>query len=239
VWRRVIAGSLVALAGTALGTTAALAAGTPDAGPITSDPTFWHIARAAGLTAYVLLTVQVVLGLAVKTVFLDGILARWQAIDLHKFTALLGLGFLALHVLALLGDQYMHFTPLQLLVPFASTYRPIYTAAGVIALYLFVALVASFFVRDLIGYNAWRALHYAAFFAWLLALAHGIFTGTDAAQLPVRVLYWGTGSLVAMLVIWRFLDPDSRPQARTAAARSANRAPIPQGERGLSTDSRS
>jgi methionine sulfoxide reductase heme-binding subunit len=237
VWRKTIASALVAMAGTALGTTAAFAAGAPAAAPITSDPTFWHIARAAGLTAYVLLTVQVVLGLSVKTVFLDGILARWQSLDLHKFTALLGLGFLALHVLALLGDQYMHFTPAQLLIPFASTYRPVYTAAGVIALYLFVALVASFYVRDLIGYNAWRALHYAAFAAWLLALTHGILTGTDAAQLFVRVLYWGTGSLVAMLIVWRFLDPDSRPQVRSATAHVANRIPLPQGKGELSANS--
>ena len=178
---------------------------------------FWYVARAAGLTAYLVLFANMVLGLAVRTRFLDDILARWRAFDLHQFTALLALAFLALHVFALLGDQYVHFSLAQLFVPFAAAYRPAWVALGVVALYVLVVVTASFYVRDRLGYRAWRALHYLSFGAYVLALAHGIFSGTDSSQLWAKLLYWSTGLVVALLTAWRFLDSGSSAPARASS----------------------
>ena len=48
--------------------------------------------------------------------------------ELHRFTALLGIGFGLVHALVLLGDQYMNYTVGQLLVPFmGGNYRPALT----------------------------------------------------------------------------------------------------------------
>lgn len=177
-----------------------------------TDYTFWYLARAAGLTAYVLLWLNVMLGLAVRTSFLEPLLARWRTFDLHQFTALLALGFIGLHVGALLGDHYIGFSVAQLLVPFQATYRPLWTGIGVLATYLVVAITGSFYVRRWIGQRAWRLLHYTSFGAFWLAWLHGVGAGTDSGMLWSALLYWLTGVIAVGMLIWRITTPGpSRP----------------------------
>ena len=79
------------------------------------------------------------------------------AVDLHQYCGLLGLGFALFHALVLLGDRYVGYTPPQLLVPFASLpYRPLAVGLGQIALYLGLLVGLSFYVRQHIGFRAWR-----------------------------------------------------------------------------------
>jgi len=182
---------------------------------------FWYIARAAGLGAYLVLFINVCLGLGVHTRIVDRVLARWQAVDLHQFTALLALGLLGVHLAALLADHFIGFTLPQLLVPFASPYRPVPTAFGVVALYLLVAITASFWMRQRIGQRAWRTLHYATFGAYVLALLHGLLAGTDASTGWGWALYWSTGWIVLMLTLWRFGLYQPEVERRPAAPHRA------------------
>jgi len=189
----------------------------PSPPPATADSgqpvnhTFWYVARAAGFTAYALLTLTVCLGLLVSTHVLDALVARWRSFDLHQFTALLALSFLALHIFSLLGDQYVGFQLDQLFIPLISPYRPFEVALGVIAMYLFVVVVGSFYVRRSISYQTWRAIHYVTFGVFLLALAHGVLAGTDTGEPWARGIYVGTGLLVAALTLFRRIQA-TRPQ---------------------------
>jgi cytochrome b561 len=172
---------------------------------------FWYVSRAAGLTAYLLLALSVCLGILVRTRIMDWLVARWRWFDLHQFTALLALAFVLLHIGSLLGDHFIGFTIDQLLIPFASPYRTLPTAAGVMAFYVMLVVVGSFWLRRLIGYRLWRAIHYATFGLFLLALAHGIFSGTDTGQIWTTAMYWGSGTLVGALTIWRFTTATDSP----------------------------
>ena len=69
------------------------------------DPTFWILARAAGMTAYVLLTASVLAGLVVKAKPFGRALRATTAVDLHRTIALLALGALAVHGTALVLDS--------------------------------------------------------------------------------------------------------------------------------------
>jgi methionine sulfoxide reductase heme-binding subunit len=71
---------------------------------VKSDPTFWLLARATGLTAYVLLTTSVLAGLTVKSRPLGTRVKAAVVTDLHKFLSLLGLGAVAMHGLVLTLD---------------------------------------------------------------------------------------------------------------------------------------
>ena len=204
-------------AGSAAAATApAIANAQPDAG----DHVFWYLARAAGLSAYLMLFLNVVFGLAVHTKVMDRIYARWRSLDLHQFTTLLALGLLSIHALALLGDQYIGFSVPEILVPLLSPYRPVWTAIGVIGGYLLVLVAASSYLRKHISYGTWRSLHYISFGAYVLALAHGILAGTDTSQPWAEALYWSTGLIVVALMVWRF---------RRSHAPARQRAPVQQG----------
>jgi predicted ferric reductase len=189
-----------------------------------SNNAFWYVSRASALTAYALLTASVCLGLLVRTRILEWLAARWRWFDLHQFTSLLALGFVGLHVLSLLGDTYIGFSLDQLLIPFASPYRPLEVAAGVIALYLLAIVTLTSLIQRDIGHRVWRAIHYSTFALFLLALNHGIFAGTDSGELWAAGLYAFSGILVTSLTVWRFRSA-GRSRHRDTVRRASTMAP--------------
>ena len=103
-----------------------------------NDPTFWLLARASGLVAYALLTASVLAGLVLKARPLGRSVSPAAIVDIHRFLALLGLGALALHGIALVLDDAVDIGLAALLVPGAAPYRPLATALGVLAAELMV-----------------------------------------------------------------------------------------------------
>ncbi|MCC6526488.1 MAG: hypothetical protein IT373_27820 [Polyangiaceae bacterium] len=175
---------------------------------------FWTMSRAAGLLAYALLTTSVVFGLVLSTGLLDGRVSRARSLDVHRAVSTAGLGLLAWHALALLGDRHVAFGPLALAVPFVSSYRPLAVAAGIVAGYGVALVYASFSLRKVIGPRAFRWVHYASFAAYGLATAHAIFAGSDTARGPVWGLYLGSLVVVGSLVALRVAYAVRRARAR-------------------------
>ena len=171
------------------------------------DPTFWLLARASGLTAYVMLTLSVLAGLVLKSRPLGTRLRAAAVADTHRMLAFLGLGFVAAHGLTLVLDSTVRITPLALVVPGLTGYRPLATAAGVIAAELMVIVYASFSLRRRIGARNWRRLHWATYGIFALATAHGLAAGTDTGRPWVLALYLGAVGAVATATSWRVMAP--------------------------------
>lgn len=167
---------------------------------------FWYLARAGGITAYILLWLATCWGIMISSKVIRGYLNFANALALHEFLPILGVVFTAVHALTLLGDSYVGFDIWQLLIPFASAYKPFWTGLGSLALYLFLAIILSFYLRKQIGQKSWRLLHYASYLAFLLALLHGLMAGTDSDTLAMRTLYLVTGSIALFLVYYRVLS---------------------------------
>lgn len=195
--------------------------------PASSNPFFWYLARASGLTAYLLLFLNVVLGLAVRDGTLDARLPRWRTFDLHQFTALLAMALLGLHGGALMADRYVRFTLVDLLVPLAAPYRPLWTALGILAFYLMLVLLVSSYLRQRVGQRTWRAIHYLGFVAFALALGHGVLAGTDTGAIWAEALYWSTGMTVLLLTLRRFFLQSGQPKVQTGRGRGSTTAPAP------------
>ena len=100
---------------------------------------------------------SVVYGLLLSTKILDAIAHRPITFTLHQDLAAIGLGFAGIHG-ALLGlDQTVPFSLAQIPVPGSRAVRAaVAVAAGQVAFYLMVVVVASFYVRRQIGQRAWR-----------------------------------------------------------------------------------
>src|SRR5512137_905266 len=112
---------------------------------------WWYVTRASGIIAYLLLWFSTVLGLAVTSKYLDGMLDRLFTYDFHEFISLLALAFMLVHVLVLMLDHYMPYTLAQVLVPFLSPYRPFWVGLGVISFYTIALVTATFYLRNRIG----------------------------------------------------------------------------------------
>jgi sulfoxide reductase heme-binding subunit YedZ len=174
---------------------------------MTRDPTFWILARASGLTAYVLLTLSVLAGLVLKSRPLGARLRAAAVADTHRTLALLGLGFVAVHGVTLVLDSTVTITPLALIVPGLTGYRPLATALGVVAAELMVVIYASFSLRKRLGARTWRRLHWATYGVFALATVHGLAAGTDSPRVGALAVYLGAMGAVAFAATWRFMAP--------------------------------
>lgn len=171
-----------------------------------TDPTFWLLARAAGLTAYVLLTGSVLAGLVIRLRVLARVVRQAAVVDVHRFLALTGLGMIALHGLTLVLDRTVRMPIAALLVPGLSPYRPVAVTWGVIAAVLFVLIVVSFPLRRVIRTRNWRRLHRTTYAVFVLGTIHGLLAGTDSSQQWAFGLYLGAVGSVAFAAAYRVLS---------------------------------
>jgi predicted ferric reductase len=181
----------------------------------TTDLLIWQFIRAAGLLSYVMLSLSVFMGIAVKTRFFDGLLKRAWVYEAHQSITMASLGLMALHLVLVLINRHVSFGLATALVPFLSSWRPLPTALGILAFYLAVALIGSSYVLRFIGYEAWRTLHYAGFLAWLAGLMHGVTAGSDTGLPAVELMYWLTAGAILFATVYRVLLPSPTRQQPT------------------------
>ena len=171
--------------------------------PLTSSPVDWYVIRASGIVAYVLLTaaVSVGLGLAGKER-----LERWPRFavtDVHRFLGLLVGVFVGLHVVSIAIDSFLPFSLGQIVVPFTASYRTFWTAMGIVAAELLLALAITNGLRHRLPYRFWRRAHFLNFAVWIGATAHGIGAGSDSSAGWDVLLYGASVALIAGLVVRR------------------------------------
>jgi sulfoxide reductase heme-binding subunit YedZ len=188
------------------------------------DPTFWILARASGLTAYVLLTLSVLAGLTVKSKPFGKAVRIPTVTDLHRFLVLLGLGAVAIHGITLVLDSTIRITPAALLVPGLVPYRPVWTSLGVLSAELMLVVYVSFGLRKRIGVRNWRRLHYVTYAIFAAATLHGLAAGTDTSQRWALWLYAGAVGAVVAATAWRVLTAGA---TRPLPARSHRPSPVP------------
>lgn len=185
----------------------------------------WALSRAAGLAAFAVISLSVVMGLLVSTKAADGFLKRPFVFEMHQFLSVLSLVLVAVHAGSLLFDGFLHFTSVSLVVPFVAPYRPFAVGLGVIAGWLAAITTASFWMRARIGQKRWRTLHYVTFLAYAGALWHGISAGTDTQLPPVYWTYIGSAALVSALMMLRIVGYKPAPKRRPAAVAADRRRP--------------
>lgn len=201
----IVAGAVVV--GAALGLLALPTWAPALAGSLVDGKAPWYLSRASGLAAYVLLWMSVTAGL-LSSSGIGRRLSRGPLIhDVHRHAAWLGLTFAALHALVLIGDRHVGGDLVALLVPFAmARHARGWVALGQLALYGGVLVALSFRLRGKLGARTWRTLHFASFTIYAIALAHGLFAGTDASAPAVLALYAASGAVVAMLTVIRLVE---------------------------------
>ena len=103
----------------------------------------WYAARAAGVVAYLLVSASVALGLALAGKERFDRWPRFAVEDVHRFVGVLAGTFIALHIFWLAVDSQAHLGVSGLLIPFTSSYRPLWTGLGIVAAELLLALAVT------------------------------------------------------------------------------------------------
>ena len=148
---------------------------------------WWHLSRSSGIVAWLMLTGSVLLGV----VLASDLFPRWRSrpwlTSTHRWLAVLTLCFLGLHLGSLLGDAYLRLGALDYLLPFHSVWRPTAVAAGVIAVWLLLAVQVSAYAAKRLSRRWWRDIHLCSYWVFWAVSVHAALAGTDAAR-PLYVV---------------------------------------------------
>ncbi len=167
---------------------------------------FWYLSRGSAFIALGLLWLSMVLGVTTTNKMAKIWPGGPAAFAIHEFTSLLGLAFVLFHALVLMGDHYINFTLARIFIPFASVdYHPLWVGIGQLCFYLWGIVAFTFYIRRRLGQKTWRFIHYAGYIAYLMAVLHGVTSGTDSGTVWAQQFYWGTGSVLLFLVFYRLL----------------------------------
>jgi sulfoxide reductase heme-binding subunit YedZ len=171
---------------------------------IASEHLFWITSRAAGGAALLLAGAAVAVGLMIGSKRQGANKRDLRAI--HEALSLTTLVMVGLHGVSLLADSFLNPGLAGISIPFVGSYRPLWTGLGIVAGYGLAALGLTYYLRDRIGAARWRKLHRFIALFWLLAIAHTIGAGSDAAQ-PWFLLISGLMVVpAASLLALRWLD---------------------------------
>lgn len=181
----------------------------------------WELARASGLTSYVLMTALVAMGLVLAHPAAARLRRPRPAtrLALHVSLATFTLVFTVLHVVVLATDSYAQVGWLGVILPMASTYRPVPVTLGVLAVWagLVTGLTARF--AGHVAGRIWWPIHKVAAVVFLLVWGHAVLAGSDTAAL--RTFYLVTGGALAVLAASRYAAraPRDRVEDLSAATR--------------------
>jgi sulfoxide reductase heme-binding subunit YedZ len=183
---------------------------------------WWLASRASGITAFLLVSCSVLLGLAMATKVLRGRIQPQTLVKLHEHLALVGLVAIAVHAITLLGDRWLKPGLTGLLVPFTMSYRPEFTGLGIIAAYLAAILGLSFYVRRRVGTKRWRSVHRLTLLVYVLGVIHALGAGTDASTPWLQAILLVTGAPILFLALLRWLPGAATAPRPTQPPRSVN-----------------
>lgn len=186
---------------------------------------WWLASRSAGVVAYLLLSLAVILGLLMATRRLP-VAQRPVLRAAHERIAVVALGAVAAHGLLLLGDGWLHVGVAGIVVPFASPYRSFATGLGVLAGYLAAGLSLTYYARHKLGAARWRNAHRLIPIAWAIAATHVLTAGTDAGSLWLEAPVALTIAACLMLLGDRWLDRPAPAPPPAAAPGPAEPAPV-------------
>jgi sulfoxide reductase heme-binding subunit YedZ len=145
-----------------------------------SDQLLWYVTRGSGVVSLVLLSGVVVLGLLTRLRLAGQGWPSFLTPTLHRDLSLLAVAFMALHSVTAITDPFTHLGIITAILPFSSYYRTLWLGLGTVSFLLLLAIVATSLLRGLIGRRVWRGIHWLAYAAWPIAVAHSLGTGSDA-----------------------------------------------------------
>lgn len=189
---------------------------------------WWYVARASGVVAWVMLAVAVIWGILLATRVLGPKPRPAWVLDLHRWLGGLAVTFTGVHLAGLVLDDYVEFGAAELLVPFASEWRPQAVAWGIVAFYVLVAVQATSLLMKKLPRRLWKWIHLAGFGLFFVATIHAGQSGTDITNPVYQVTTVGLVALVVFFTVYRiigsFRPAPAPPRPRSGSERAGEAA---------------
>jgi predicted ferric reductase len=185
---------------------------------LASTQLWWFTARASGLVAWALAALSVLWGLALSTRALGRKPRAPWLLDLHRFLGGLTVVFVVVHLFGLWADKYVHFSVRQLLVPYATHWKPGAVAWGIVAFYLLLAVEGTSLIMNRLPKKLWKGVHFTSYALYLFATIHLLTAGTDSRIPLLRWSIIATIGAVVFFTVYRIVGPGRRGSVARATS---------------------
>jgi len=194
---------------------------------ITSGTALWYASRATGVVSLVLLSAVMIIGILVNRQGRLPGLPRFAVLGLHRNLSLLAVAFVGLHVVTAVADSFVSISLAAVVIPFASSYKPLWLGLGAVSLDLMAAVIVTSLLRRHVGRRAWRAVHWLAYASWPVAVLHSIGSSTDLHRGLLLDLTIACIAAVAGALAWRVARASAAlPRARRVPELMADPRPM-------------
>jgi len=164
-------------------------------------PWAWYISRASALVSFALLWLSIFLGISIRTPILNKIIKPIYSYNAHCWISLQALLFALFHGVALTFDKTIHFSLLDIFVPFAASYRPGLVALGTLAFYLMLLMIVTSYVRGFLSHKVWRMVHTTNIVLYAIGMIHALMLGTDLKSGLARDIFiWANAFLIFLFL---------------------------------------
>lgn len=161
---------------------------------------FWLISRAAAISAYVVLTLIVLLGIIMSHPRnKDSWKVSPRLLPWHQALVAILFSLVVVHLTFSLVDTKSGVTLASLLNPMSSKYHPWATLFGVIGFYLLLLVGFTSGLRKWV--KIWLSVHRLSWLVWVFLSLHGLYDGTDT--LTFRLLYETSAAFIVLVFFWR------------------------------------
>jgi DMSO/TMAO reductase YedYZ heme-binding membrane subunit len=140
------------------------------------------MARASGIVTWGFLMASALWGILLATRVLKPYDRPAWLLDLHSWLGAITVFGTGLHLASLVGDRYVHFGTADLFVPFATSWKPLAVAWGIIGMYLLVAVQGSSWLMKKLPKKLWRSIHLSSYALFTTVSIHAFAAGTDRAN---------------------------------------------------------
>jgi DMSO/TMAO reductase YedYZ heme-binding membrane subunit len=168
---------------------------------------WWYVSRSSGIVAWGLSALAVLWGLALSTRALGRKPPAPWLLDVHRFLGALTVAFVLVHLVGLFLDPWAGFTVSELLVPMASSWKPVAVAWGIVAFYLLLAVEITSLVKNRLPQRLWRGVHLSSYAMYAAATAHLLLSGTDRHNPVLRTAIVVTVGAVVFFTMYRLIGP--------------------------------
>lgn len=173
----------------------------------------WYVARGSGIVTWGLLVASMGWGLLYATRVMRRRVSLWWLLGVHRFLGVMAIVFTGVHVIALVLDRFIDFSFADVFIPFASSWHPIATGWGIIAMYLLVAIEGTSLLKSRIPHRWWRGVHLASYPLFALATVHALSAGTDSRAIigdGLAISIGATAIALALVALDRRAGADPR-----------------------------
>ena len=173
---------------------------------VMSSHFWWYLTRSSGIIAWLMLTATVILGILLSSKAFPMQRRPLWLLAVHRWLAGLLLCFLAIHLIALVLDDYLEFGFADLVIPYASDWDPAAVALGVVAMWLLVAVEVTSLAQRRLSRRAWRIIHLFSYVAFWLTSMHAALAGSDTSAWLYRSGAAASILAVAWAVMYRLAN---------------------------------